>query len=306
VDRVPSLSAVKLDEALLHELQVHPGSPADLRRRSTESTVTAWSGSDNKALAKEALETFVTELAQAQRLFWANGTHALLIVLQAMDAAGKDGTIRHVMSGVNPQGCKVESFKQPSATELAHDFLWRSNTALPELGMIGIFNRSYYEDVLIVRVHPELLARGGSAQSAPPPKHLWANRYDDINAFERHLDRAGTRIVKIFLHVSRDVQRRRLLDRLDTPDKNWKFSASDVAERAYWDEYVTAYEEALTATSTPWAPWYVVPADHKYALRALVGGIVVNSIDDLDLRPPVPLPAELAALESARQHLMEG
>jgi PPK2 family polyphosphate:nucleotide phosphotransferase len=296
---------VKLDKALLEELEVHPGSAADLRGRSTDSTNSDWRGWGNKELAKEDLASFVAELTRAQRLFWANGTNALLIVLQAMDAAGKDGTIRHVMSGVNPQGCKVESFKQPSNTELGHDFLWRSSSVLPERGMIGIFNRSYYEEVLIVRVHPELLARGAPTRGIPP-KSVWTDRYDDINAFERHLHRTGTRIVKIYLHVSRDVQRRRLLDRLDTPDKLWKLSASDVAERAYWDDYLTAYEEALTATSTPWAPWYVVPADRKWSLRALVGGIVVNAIAELDLRPPVPLPAELAAFEAARQQLLEG
>jgi PPK2 family polyphosphate:nucleotide phosphotransferase len=294
---------MKLEKALLRELTVQPGSPADLHRRSTDSTKVPWRGANDKNLAKEELGGLVEELSRAQRLLWANGTHALLLVLQAMDAAGKDGTIRHVMSGINPQGCRVESFKQPSGAELGHDFLWRSSKVLPERGMIGIFNRSYYEDVLIVRVHPELLDFPGRAPG--PTKQVWSDRYEDINAFEQHLHRNGTRIVKVYLHVSRDVQRRRLLDRLETPDKNWKFSPSDVAERVYWDDYLTAYEEALTATSTPWAPWYVVPADHKHALRALVGGIVVGAIDDLDLRPPTLQPAELDALASARQQLLE-
>jgi PPK2 family polyphosphate:nucleotide phosphotransferase len=208
------------------------------------------------------------------------------------------------MSGVNPQGCKVYSFKHPTPDELEHDFLWRTTRDLPERGQIGIFNRSYYEEVLVVRVHPELLARGAPARDGASKTHVWADRFEDINAFERHLERSGTRIVKLFLHVSRDVQRRRLLDRLEDPNKNWKFSAADVAERQHWDEYLDAYEEALTATSTPWAPWHVVPADHKYALRALVGGIVVDAIDNLDLRPPVPPPGELDALDAARRQLL--
>jgi PPK2 family polyphosphate:nucleotide phosphotransferase len=292
---------VKLERALLRELAVEPGEAAELHRRSTSSTETSWRGGHDKGLAKAELDSFVEELSRAQRLFWANGTHALLVVLQAMDAAGKDGTIRHVMSGVNPQGCTVTSFKQPSGVELEHDFLWRSSNALPERGTIGIFNRSYYEDVLVVRVHPALLDDAGAA----PGPSRWSERYEDINAFERHLDRNGTKIVKVFLHVSKDVQRSRLLDRLETPDKNWKFSASDVAERAYWDDYAAAYEEAITATSTPWAPWYVVPADHKYALRALVGGVVVAAIDELDLRPPTLDAATRDALESARAQLLD-
>jgi PPK2 family polyphosphate:nucleotide phosphotransferase len=255
-------------------------------------------------VAEEDLRSFVTELAEVQGLLWANGTHALLIILQAMDAAGKDGTIKHVMSGVNPQGCKVESFKEPTRQELDHDFLWRCTKVLPERGMIGIFNRSYYEDVLVVRVHPELVAGGGSAPDADVPAHLWHDRFEDINAFEHHLHRSGTRIVKIFLHVSRDEQKRRFLERLDDPTKEWKFSVADLAERRYWDEYLSAYEEALTATSTPWAPWYVVPADHKYALRALVGGIVVDAIDRMDLEPPRTSADVLATLAQARDELL--
>jgi len=298
---------MKLEKALLDELMVRPGEPADLGGRSTESTRVDWLGTSPKKykrVAEEELRLFVNELADAQRLFWANGTQALLVILQAMDAAGKDGTIRHVMSGVNPQGCKVEAFREPTRQELDHDFLWRCSKVLPELGMIGIFNRSYYEEVLVVRVHPELLSRGGPGSGARPSEHLWNDRFEDINAFEHHLHRNGTRIVKIFLHVSLEVQKRRFLERLDDPTREWKFSASDLAERKYWNQYRVAYEEALTATSTPWAPWYVVPADHKYTLRALVGGIMVDAIDQLDLEPPRMSAEELAALAVARDDLL--
>ncbi len=298
---------VKLEKALLDELMVRPGESAGLDSRSSESTAIEWKGSDKrryKKVAEEDLASFVDELSEAQRLLWANGTHALLIVLQAMDAAGKDGTIRHVMSGVNPQGCKVEAFKEPSGDELAHDFLWRASKLLPERGMIGIFNRSYYEEVLVARVHPELLARGKPASVGVPSVQIWRDRYEDINSFERHLHRNRTRIVKIFLHISRDEQKRRFLERLEDPAKNWKFSTSDLAERKYWYEYRAAYEEALTATSTPWAPWYVVPADHKYALRALVGGIVVDGIDQLDLEPPRISTDEREAMARAKAELL--
>jgi PPK2 family polyphosphate:nucleotide phosphotransferase len=298
---------VKLQKALLDELMVQPGESAGLDDRSTESTTIEWKGSDKKEykkVAEEDLASFVDELSEAQRLLWANGTRALLIVLQAMDAAGKDGTIRHVMSGINPQGCKVEAFKQPSGEELAHDFLWRASRPLPERGMIGIFNRSYYEEVLVVRVHPELLTRESAVSGDGPPEHVWGERFEDINAFEHHLDRSGTRIVKIFLHVSREQQKMRLLKRLDVAGKNWKFSANDLVERKHWDAYRSAYEEALSATSTPWAPWYVVPADHKYALRALVGGIVVNAIDQMELLPPQINAHDMEVLSRAKAELL--
>lgn len=298
---------MKLQKALLDELMVQPGESAGLDGRSTESTTIEWKGSDKKEykkVAEEDLASFVDELSEAQRLLWANGTRALLIVLQAMDAAGKDGTIRHVMSGINPQGCKVEAFKQPSGEELAHDFLWRASRPLPERGMIGIFNRSYYEEVLVVRVHPELLTRESAVSGDGPPEHVWGERFEDINAFEHHLDRSGTRIVKIFLHVSREQQKMRLLKRLDVAGKNWKFSANDLVERKHWDAYRSAYEEALSATSTPWAPWYVVPADHKYALRALVGGIVVNAIDQMELLPPQINAHDMEVLSRAKAELL--
>jgi PPK2 family polyphosphate:nucleotide phosphotransferase len=220
-----------------------------------------------------------------------------------MDAAGKDGTIKHVMSGINPQGCRVVAFKEPSTEELGHDFLWRCGKELPERGMIGIFNRSYYEDVLVVRVHPELLGDTYARAGGPPPMDVWSDRYEDINGFEHHLDRSGTRIVKIFLHLSKEEQKKRFLDRLDHQDKYWKFSASDVAERAYWAEYQVAYEQALTATSTTWAPWYVVPADHKHLSRALVAGILVDAIDGMGLQLPTIGAEERARLNEERANL---
>jgi PPK2 family polyphosphate:nucleotide phosphotransferase len=298
---------MKLSAAVIDELLVTPGAPAGLAHRSTSALNAPrlnGDGSQVKKLAEKDLEASVKELAVAQEKLWADGTRALLVVLQAMDAAGKDGTIRHVMSGVNPQGCTVEDFKQPSTDELDHDFLWHAHRAAPKRGMIGIFNRSHYEEVLVVRVHPELLARGKDASDVAPSEQVWRGRYEDINTFEHHLERSGIRIVKIFLHVSQEEQRSRFLARLDDPDKNWKFSLSDLAERQHWDEYQTAYEEAITATSTAWAPWYVVPADHKYALRALVGGIVVHAIDGLDLRPPQLSPDQRDALARAKVELL--
>jgi PPK2 family polyphosphate:nucleotide phosphotransferase len=302
---------MKLSKVILDELRIEPGTSANLSSRSTEHTRTDWFGQETKEkggvarkkVAEKDLSSYVDELAKAQELLWADGTHALLIVLQAMDAAGKDGTIKHVMSGINPQGCRVESFKQPSSEELKHDFLWRSIKVLPALGSISIFNRSYYEDVLVVRVHPELLNIGDLSKDGSLAA-LWTKRFEDINNFEQHFHRNNTRIVKIFLHLSRDEQKKRFLKRLDDPSKRWKFSVDDLAERQHWDEYQHAYEEALTSTSTAWAPWYVVPADHKYALRALVGGIIVSEIDRLDLQPPRVAPEKLAALDEAKKRLL--
>jgi PPK2 family polyphosphate:nucleotide phosphotransferase len=303
---------MKLNKELLDELRVKPDGHAHLATRDTDKVSADWLGPrgkdgehhKRKKVAKEDLREFVEELSNAQELLWADGSHALLIVLQALDAAGKDGTIKHVMSGVNPQGCRVMAFKQPSAEELGHDFLWRSTKALPELGSISIFNRSYYEDVLVTRVHPNLLEMSHVSPSGGPDKKFWNDRYADINSFEHHLHRNKTRIVKVFLHLSKQEQKRRFLDRLDDPTKNWKFSVADLAERQHWDEYQSAYEEALSATSTPWAPWYVVPADHKYALRALVGGIIVHAIDQMELEPPKVAPRDVAALGQAKDELL--
>jgi len=303
---------MKLDKEVLDELRIEPGKRAELDSRSTKETKTDWFAQSTKEsgdvarkkIAEKDLSSYVKELSKAQELLWADGSHALLIVLQAMDAAGKDGTIKHVMSGINPQGCRVESFKQPSNEELNHDFLWRCNKVVPALGTMSIFNRSYYEDVLVVRVHPELLDKTHEAPKDGSLATLWEKRFEDINGFERHLHRNNTHVVKVFLHISRDEQKKRFLKRLDDPAKRWKFSVNDLAERQHWDEYQRAYEEALTATSTPWAPWYVVPADHKYTLRALVGGIIVSEIDRLDLQSPKIAPEKLALLDKAKQQLL--
>jgi PPK2 family polyphosphate:nucleotide phosphotransferase len=257
-----------------------------------------------KERAREVLDKNLEELAEAQELLYADGRYAVLVVLQALDAAGKDGTIKHVMSGVNPQGCQVFSFKKPSAEELSHNFLWRYMRCLPERGRIGIFNRSYYEDVLVVKVHPELL----EGQRLPPGKRgeaFWEARYDDINAFERHLTHNGTVVVKFFLHVSKKEQKRRFLERLDRAEKHWKFSASDLAERGHWDAYQGAYEDALSATSTKWAPWYVIPADNKWVTRAVVADVLTSAIRSLDLAFPEVTEEQRKALADARVRLQE-
>lgn len=255
-----------------------------------------------KERAEEVLKANQAELAAAQGLLYADDRYSILIVLQALDAAGKDGAIKHVMSGVNPQGCQVYSFKQPTSEELDHDFLWRFARCLPERGRIGIFNRSYYEDVLVVKVHPELL----ETQRLPPGKRgkaFWKTRYDDINAFERHLARNGTIVLKFFLHISKKEQKRRLLERLVRPEKNWKYSPADLAERASWDDYQKAYEDVFEATSTEWAPWYVVPADQKWVTRAVVSNIVTATIRGLDLSYPRLTEPQRAAINQARIEL---
>ncbi len=303
---------MRLNEEVLSEMRIKPGDPAELSDRSTKHVTADWLVDADKVardkhprrVAEKDLVEFVDELAAAQELLWADGTYALLVVLQAMDAAGKDGTIKHVMSGVNPQGCRVVAFKQPSVEERSHDFLWRCSKELPELGDITIFNRSYYEDVLVTRVHPDLLDESHEMPHSGMSEKFWADRYADVNAFEHHLHRSRTRVVKVFLHVSKEEQKKRFLDRLDEPAKNWKFSGADLAERQYWDEYQRAYEEALSATSTEWAPWFVVPADHKYELRALVGGIVVNAIEMMKLRSPVVSADALVALKKAKSELL--
>ena len=254
-----------------------------------------------KERAQQVLDQNLAHLAEAQDLLYADSRYSVLIVLQAMDAAGKDGTIKHVMSGVNPQGCQVFSFKKPSAEELQHNFLWRYMKSLPERGRIGIFNRSYYEDVLVVKVHPELIGRPLSQEKIG--KRFWEERYEDINAFERHLIRNGTLVLKFFLHVSKDEQKRRFLERLTRAEKNWKFSPSDLSERAYWDDYMAAYEDALSATSTEWAPWYVVPADYKWVTRAVVADVVTSAIQGLDLKYPEVTAEQRKLLDEARKKL---
>jgi PPK2 family polyphosphate:nucleotide phosphotransferase len=257
---------------------------------------------DRKRFAGDLLTQDVSALADSQDRLYAADRWSILIILQAMDAAGKDSTIKHVMSGVNPQGCQVYSFKHPSAQELDHNFLWRYARSAPERGRIGIFNRSYYEEVLVVRVHPELL----EAQRIPDAKvddDFWADRYVDINAFERHLTRNGTMILKFFLHLSKDEQRRRFLKRLRDPRKHWKFSAADLTERAFWDSYMDAYQDLINATSTKWAPWYIIPADHKWVSRAVVARVVTASIESLDLRYPEVTDEQHALIAQASQQL---
>ena len=256
-----------------------------------------------KEHADALLTSSVRRLSELQERLYAEGTWALLCVFQAMDAAGKDGTIKHVLTGVNPQGVEVTSFKAPGPEELAHGFLWRCVRALPERGRIGIFNRSHYEEVLVVRVHPDLLDRQRLPRGLAG-KDIWDQRLEAIVDFERYLARQGMAVVKFFLHISEAEQRRRFLARLDTPEKNWKFSAADLAERAHWDEYMAAYEAAITATSTPWAPWHVLPADHKPLLRALAAEVIVEAIDSLELAWPQPTDEERAANAEARRRLL--
>ena len=256
-----------------------------------------------KAHAAGLLEKNKADLAKAQERLYASDTHSVLIVLQASDAAGKDGTIKHVMSGVNPQGCQIYAFKKPSSEELDHNFLWRYMKALPERGRIGIFNRSYYEDVLVVRVHPELLGRLPDSDRG---EALWQDRYDDINAFERHLARNGTLVLKFLLNVSKKVQRERFLERLDRPEKHWKFSVSDLEERKHWSEYQVAFEQMIQHTSTKQAPWWVIPADNKWVTRTLVAGIITRSIERLGLTFPKVSDKDRKRLEAARVELMAG
>jgi PPK2 family polyphosphate:nucleotide phosphotransferase len=292
---------------VIDELMVHPGKPAGLSRRSTSGTRADWLGpigkSSPKDIAAHDLEEFKEDLESAQELLYADDTWALLLIFQALDAGGKDGTIKHVMSGVNPQGCQVQSFKAPSAEELDHDYLWRTTRNLPRRGQIGIFNRSYYEEVLVTRVHPEILAQ----QHLPPKldkKNIWKQRFDDINNFERYLTNNGTIILKFFLNVSKAEQKRRFLKRIEEKEKNWKFSAGDIRERQFWPQYVNAYEQVFTHTSTPWAPWFVIPADHKWFTRLCVSQVIVAALKSLDLRYPTVPAAKAQELEKAKQELL--
>lgn len=290
-------------EEMIDSVLVKPGKKLRLKDHDP-----AWAGDKNvpkgerKKFAKELLTEDVAALAKAQDLLYASDTFAILIIFQAMDAAGKDGTIKHVMTGVNPQGCQVYSFKHPSAEELDHDFLWRCNKVLPERGRIGIFNRSYYEEVLIVRVHPKIL----EAQRIPGAKSgdkLWRQRYEDINNFEQHLARNGTVIMKFFLNVSKEEQSRRFLERIEDPNKHWKFSDSDLAERGHWDDYMQAYQDALEATSTEHAPWYVIPADHKWVSRSLVAKVITTTIAGLDMKYPEVTADKKDRIAAARKQL---
>ncbi len=291
----------------ISQFRVAPGA-----RIKLASQPTAWAGTPAMAAlserklkksAKKFLKDRVAEMADAQERLYADDRYSLLLIFQARDAAGKDSTIKHVMSGVNPQGCQVHSFKAPSKEELDHNYLWRCWKDLPERGRIGIFNRSYYEEVLVVRVNPSILL-----SQKLPAEHLdgdiWTERYEDINAFERHMVRNGTVILKFFLHVSKDEQKQRFLDRLNEPEKNWKFSANDLPVRDAWEAYDDAYQEMLTATSTQDAPWYIIPADHKPVMRALVGHIIVDTLNGLDLKFPTLSDEEIARLDKSRELLL--
>jgi len=285
----------------LKRFRVKPGRRVDLRDYDPGDTAPF----DDKQHAGERLQRGIERLVELQELLYAEHRWAVLLIFQAMDAAGKDSAIKHVMSGLNPQGTEVTSFKRPSDEELDHDYLWRSAKALPERGRIGIFNRSHYEEVLVVRVHPEILQR----QRLPAPlvtKRIWRERFEDINAFERHLSRNGVLIRKFFLHVSKAEQRRRFLERLDDPAKHWKFAAGDLDERDCWRDYMRAYEDVLSETSTDEAPWFVVPADHKWFTRVVIADLVVDALQSLKLAVPALSAAEESALAAARERLERG
>ena len=273
------------------------------RLKKVDPADTLGFGSEAKERAKEALETGVEVLSELQDKLWAQDRWAVLIIFQAMDAAGKDGAIKHVMSGVNPQGCEVSSFKAPSAEDLDHDFLWRCAKRLPERGRIGIFNRSYYEETLVVRVHKEFLG-GQKLPAGVKSKDIWKRRFDDIYNFERYLSHNGILVLKFFLHVSKDEQKRRFLARIDDPGKNWKFSRNDVREREHWDEYMDAYEQTIRHTASKHAPWYVVPADNKWFTRLVVAAAIVENMNALNLKYPTLAKEELNALDEAKQALL--
>jgi PPK2 family polyphosphate:nucleotide phosphotransferase len=252
---------------------------------------------------KEHLTTDVAELSDLQKLLYASNSYSVLLIFQAMDAAGKDGAISHVLSGVNPQGCEVTSFKHPSAEELEHDFLWRTTSRLPARGRIGVFNRSYYEEVLVVRVHPEILAGQGIPEELTGQDTVWKGRYRSIVELEQHLNRNGTRVIKFFLHLSKEEQRKRFLARIDKPDKNWKFSQADLLERGFWSQYMEAYEECLSATSTKTAPWHVVPADDKYNARLIISRVVIEAVQGLKMSYPKLTDARRLELQAIRKQL---
>lgn len=286
-------------ERVIKQFRVRPGKRISLKKDYDPGYTAKFVKEED---AEDLLQRGVRLLAEYQDRLYAQNTRALLIVLQAMDAAGKDGTIKHVMSGLNPQGCDVHSFKAPSPEELDHDYLWRSVKVLPERGRIGIFNRSYYEEVLIVRVHPDILGR----QQLPPESKgadIWKCRFREINGFERYLTDNGIAVLKIFLHVSKAEQKRRFLDRIERPEKNWKFAAADVKERAFWKDYAAAYEDVFRHTSTAWAPWYVIPADNKWFTRLAVAAVVVAKMQEIDPQYPVVSAEHRRGLLEARRML---
>lgn len=281
---------------------VGDGKKFKLKDFSTEPKMNL--GPEDKPMVKEALETGVAALAALQDILYAQDRWSLLVIFQAMDAAGKDGAIKHVMSGVNPQGCQVSSFKSPSAEELDHDYLWRCNKHLPERGRIGIFNRSYYEEVLVVRIHEQIL----KSQKLPKKlitKEIWEERFKDIKNFEKYMHRNGTVVIKIFLNVSKDEQKKRFIERVDDPSKNWKFSAADARERTHWDKYMEAYEDMIKNTSTEESPWYVIPADNKAYARIAVASAIISALDQMDLEYPKVSKEKLAELQEVKRSLLE-
>jgi PPK2 family polyphosphate:nucleotide phosphotransferase len=294
------------DSRMIDMFRVRTGARFTLRDQDPEwdaiQKIKGLRKEDTKDKAQSFLKRNLEELAEAQELLWASNSYSILVVLQAMDAAGKDGIVEHVMSGVNPQGCQVYSFKRPSDEELDHNFLWRCMRVLPERGRIGIFNRSYYEEVLVVKVHPAFLDR----QKLPPGtrgQSFWKERYEDINSFEKHLVRNGTVILKFFLNISKEEQRKRFLARLEDPRKQWKFSTADLEERGYWDKYMEAYEAAFRATSTEYAPWYVIPANHKWIARAAVASILTDTIRSMNPEYPKINEDQRKALAQAKKKL---
>lgn len=290
--------------AQIKQWRIEPGTKVKLADYDT-----SWAGDpsrpkdERRAHAETLLDHDINQLRKDQDVLYAADRWSVLVILQAMDAAGKDGVIKHVMSGLNPAGCQVHSFKQPSREELDHDFLWRSACRLPERGRIGIFNRSYYEELLVVRVHPGLIVNQRIPDADPTSDRFWKHRYDSINEFERHLTRNGTLVLKFFLHVSKEKQHERLLKRLTDPAKHWKFTAGDLAERARWDDYLRAYEKAITATSTKWAPWHIIPADYKWVTRTLVAKFLALAIEGLELSYPEVSEEQKSAIAEARAEL---
>lgn len=283
---------------------VKPGTKVNLNQYDTAYTA----GFDDKESAKAKLKSDIEKLTELQYKLYAGNSYSVLIIFQAQDAAGKDGTIKHVMSGINPQGCEVTSFKAPTYEELEHDFLWRCIKRLPERGKIGIFNRSYYEEVLVTRVHPEFILNQklpGIESLKDITDELWRSRFKQINSFEKHLHENGTIIIKFFLHLSRKEQKERFLKRIDDPEKNWKFSMNDIKERSRWKDFQKAYEEAIQNTSTEYAPWYIIPADKKWFMRMAVGNIIVSTISELNLKMPVLTDIEKEQLERARVILQQ-
>jgi PPK2 family polyphosphate:nucleotide phosphotransferase len=278
---------------------VKEGAKLDFKDHPTDFTA----GLDDKKAARKELEKNIERMAELQDVLYAQNLHSLLVIFQAMDAAGKDSAIEHVMSGINPQGCEVTSFKAPSAEEQAHDFLWRCQKALPARGKIGIFNRSHYEEVLVVRVHPAILASERLPEAIKTSPHIWSDRYEQIRNWESMLAANGTKIVKFFLHVSKEEQKKRFLDRIDEQDKNWKFSTGDVKERGFWDDYMNAYHDALEATSTKDAPWYILPADKKWFTRLAVSEILVDQLESLDLKYPQLSETQMTDLLEAKKML---